>query len=131
MYLVGNLFELFFLRELSFYYFEQARTLSSSATIAICNFFFSDELRKFTISDSPKQTHFGHILITLFFSSHRLKGVGKNEVINVYPQMCLLRKITYGEFSEFVQEKKITYSHSVVLVSYIITNFLFWLLLKM
>ena len=24
--------------------------------------------------------------------------------------MCLLRKITYGEFSEFVREKKITYS---------------------
>ena len=23
--------------------------------------------------------------------------------------MCLLRKITYGEFSEFVREKKITY----------------------
>ena len=33
----------------------------------ICNFFFSAELRKFTISDFPKQTHFGHILITLFF----------------------------------------------------------------
>ena len=29
--------------------------------------FFLDELRKFTISDFPKQTHFGHILITLFF----------------------------------------------------------------
>ena len=36
----------------------------------MCNFFFSDELRKFTISDFPKQTHIGHILITLFFSSH-------------------------------------------------------------
>ena len=24
--------------------------------------------------------------------------------------MCLLRKITYGEFSEFVREKKITYN---------------------
>ena len=23
--------------------------------------------------------------------------------------MCLLRKITYGEFSEFIREKKITY----------------------
>ena len=36
----------------------------------ICNFFFSDELRKFTISDFPKQTHFGDILITknLFFT---------------------------------------------------------------
>ena len=29
--------------------------------------FFLDKLRKFTISDFPKQTHFGHILITLFF----------------------------------------------------------------
>ena len=28
--------------------------------------FFIDELRKFTISDFPKQTHFGHILINLF-----------------------------------------------------------------
>ena len=29
----------------------------------ICNFFFSDKLRKFTVSDFPnKQTHFGHIL---------------------------------------------------------------------
>ena len=35
----------------------------------ICNFFFSDKLRKFSISDFPKQTHFGHILITLFFFS--------------------------------------------------------------
>ena len=25
--------------------------------------------------------------------------------------MCLLRKIAYGEFSEFVREKKITYRH--------------------
>ena len=25
------------------------------------------------------------------------------------PKMCLLMKITYGEFSEFVREKKITY----------------------
>ena len=32
-----------------------------------CALFISDELRKFTISDFPKQTHFGHILITLFF----------------------------------------------------------------
>ena len=29
--------------------------------------FFSDELRKFTIRDFPKQTHFGPILITLLF----------------------------------------------------------------
>ena len=36
---------------------------------SICNFFFSNELRKFTISDFPKQTHFGHTFITLFFSS--------------------------------------------------------------
>ena len=28
----------------------------------------------------------------------------------MYPQMRLLRKITYGEFSEFFQEKKITYN---------------------
>ena len=33
----------------------------------ICNFFFSEELRKFTISDFPKQTHLGYTLITLFF----------------------------------------------------------------
>ena len=26
------------------------------------------------------------------------------------PKMCLLRKITYGEFSEFVREKIITYN---------------------
>ena len=38
-----------------------------SAERAICNFFFSDELIKLTISDFPKQTHFGHILITFFF----------------------------------------------------------------
>ena len=30
-------------------------------------FFLSDELRKSTISDFPKQTNFGHILITFFF----------------------------------------------------------------
>ena len=35
-------------------------------------FFFSDELRKFSISDFPKQTHFGHILITIFFFLHPL-----------------------------------------------------------
>ena len=28
--------------------------------------------------------------------------------------MCLLRKITYGEFSEFVREKKITYNLHIV-----------------
>ena len=33
----------------------------------ICTFFFLDELRKFTISDLPKQTHLGYTLITLFF----------------------------------------------------------------
>ena len=26
-------------------------------TLHICNFFFTDELRKFTISDFPKKTH--------------------------------------------------------------------------
>ena len=32
------------------------------------------------------------------------------------PKMCLLRKITYGEFSEFVREKKITYNvHSILI----------------
>ena len=31
-------------------------------------FFFLDELRKFTISDFPKQTHLGYTFITLFFS---------------------------------------------------------------
>ena len=30
-------------------------------------FFFLEELRKFTIIDFPKQTHFGRILINLFF----------------------------------------------------------------
>ena len=30
-------------------------------------FFFLDELRKFTISDFPKQMHLGYTLITLFF----------------------------------------------------------------
>ena len=29
--------------------------------------FFLDELRKFIISDFPKQTHLGYTLITLFF----------------------------------------------------------------
>ena len=33
-------------------------------------FFFLDELRKFTISDFPKQTHLGYTLITLFFFQH-------------------------------------------------------------
>ena len=32
----------------------------------ICTFFL-DELREFTISDFPKQTHLGYTLITLFF----------------------------------------------------------------
>ena len=31
-------------------------------------FFFSDKLRKFTISDFPKQTHFGHISIAHFIT---------------------------------------------------------------
>ena len=35
-------------------------------------FFFLDELRKFTISDFPKQMHLGYILITLFFFLHPL-----------------------------------------------------------
>ena len=30
----------------------------------------------------------------------------ENKVINMESKMCLLRNITYGEFSEFVQEKK-------------------------
>ena len=80
---------------------------------SICNFFFLDKLRKFTISDFPMQTHFGHILIIFFFflcplidppfdivfqptawasaastktfqwSADRLEGVGKNKVNNV------------------------------------------------
>ena len=29
--------------------------------------------------------------------------------------MCLLRKITYGEFSKFVQENKITYNVPIYL----------------
>ena len=41
-------------------------TLQNGST-SMCNFFFLDKLRKFTISDFPKQTHFRHILITLFF----------------------------------------------------------------
>ena len=39
---------------------------------SICNLFFSDELRKFAISDFPKQTHFGDILITSFYFLHPL-----------------------------------------------------------
>ena len=31
--------------------------------------------------------------------------------------MCLLRKITYGEFSEFVGEKKITYNPTTIVVA--------------
>ena len=34
--------------------------------------FFLDKLRKFTISDFPKQTHLGYALITLFFFLHPL-----------------------------------------------------------
>ena len=37
-------------------------------SIGAISTFFLDELRKFTISDYPKQTHFGYTLITLFFS---------------------------------------------------------------
>ena len=36
-----------------------------------------------------------------------LEGVGKKECDQCVPQMRLLRKIAYGEFSEFVQEKKV------------------------
>ena len=36
-------------------------------TYTICTFFL-DELRKFTMSDLPKQAHLGYTLITLFFS---------------------------------------------------------------
>ena len=32
-------------------------------------FSFLDELRKFTISDFPNQTHLGYTLIALFFST--------------------------------------------------------------
>ena len=42
----------------------------------------------------------------------RLKGVRKKQSDQCVPQMCLLRKITYGEFSEFVQEKKVHILHS-------------------
>ena len=28
------------------------------------------------------------------------------------PKICLLRKITYGEFSEFIREKKNTYNYN-------------------
>ena len=43
-------------------------TINMVCIVIMCKFFFSDELlRKFTISDFPKETHFGHILITLFF----------------------------------------------------------------
>ena len=37
------------------------------AQVLYMYFLFLAELRKFTISDFPKQTHFGHILIILFF----------------------------------------------------------------
>ena len=102
-------------------------------------FFFSDELRKFTISDFPKQINFGHILITLFFPTppsnqstlHQnvfvlaaltqvvgwntmskcgsIRGWRKKIKWSICVQMCPLRKITYDEFSEFIREKKITY----------------------
>ena len=40
----------------------------------------------------------------------RLEGEEKKYGDQYVPKMCLLRKITYGEFSEFVREKKITYN---------------------
>ena len=49
----------------------------------------------------------------------------KNKVINTYvPKMCLLRKITYGEFSEFVREKKvhIVYTHCTRFVFHLFKN---------
>ena len=93
-------------------------------------FFFLNELTKFTISDFPIST-----LIILFFflqpliDPHSTKMifagctslaekqcqsvdrlVGEEKKSDQYvPKICLLRKITYGEFSEFVREKKITY----------------------
>ena len=37
--------------------------------------------------------------------------------------MCLLKKITYGEFSEFIPEKKITYKvHTKVQTPYTCTQ---------
>ena len=94
------------------------------------HFFLLDEFRKFNISDFPKQTHLGYTLITLFFptppsnqstlhqnvfvlaekqcqSVDRLEGEEKKSSDQYVPKMCLLRKITYGEFFEFVREKKI------------------------
>ena len=48
------------------------------------------------------------------------------------PKMCLLRKITYGEFSEFIREKKIhikylhTYLPDLVLIQSLIFCCIFW-----
>ena len=41
--------------------------VNTQIIIYVYKFFFTDELRNFTISDFPKQRHFGHILITLYF----------------------------------------------------------------
>ena len=46
----------------------------------------------------PAQKHFGEVWI-----DYRVQGKKSDQYV---PQMHLLRKITYGEFSKFVQEKK-------------------------
>ena len=43
-------------------------------------------------------------------SVERLEGEEKNKVINMFPKCVCLEKSLMGEFSEFVQEKKITYN---------------------
>ena len=120
--------------------FDFVSTTMFEETLKLYVLFFMDELRKFTISNFPKQMHLGYPLITLFFScilqsihtSPKCFCAGytssgcwlennvkvwidqmvkkKNKVINTFPKcVCLLRKITYGEFSEFVRDKQIKY----------------------
>ena len=63
----------------------------------ICNFFFSDELRKFTISDFPKQTNFGHILITLFFFFTILSIHTLTLFFSQQPELVQLAQKKFGE----------------------------------
>ena len=46
----------------------------------------------------------------------RLEGVGKKYSDQCVPKMYLLRKITYGEFSEFIQEKKVHIERAPLIV---------------
>ena len=54
----------------------------------------------------------------------RLKGVGKKSDQCV-PQMRLQRKTTYGEFPEFVREKKFTYTVHILKKLILKSEFIF------